>query len=91
MCFIVWLPLFCIGKARKNRTEKAAVEQHIEKIDDLLNKEKQSFGVPQDADRVDVFAEYYVIKKVSQNTRFTVWQTLSIFKCLHLSEEEIRI
>lgn len=62
MCFIVWLPLFCIGKARKNRTEKVTVEQHIEKIDDLLNKAKQSFGVPQDADRIDVFAEYYVIK-----------------------------
>ena len=62
MCFIVWLPLFCVGKARRNRTEKADVEQHIEKFDDLLHKVKQSFGVPQDADCIDVFAEYYIIK-----------------------------
>lgn len=62
MCFIVWLPLFCIGKARKNRMKKATVEQHIEKIDDLLDKVKQSFGVPQDADRIDILAERYAIK-----------------------------
>lgn len=66
MCFIVWLSLFCIGKARKNRMKKAIVEQRIEKriekIDDLLDKIKQSFEVPQDADCIDILAEFYVIK-----------------------------
>lgn len=62
MCFIVWLPLFCIKKVRGKRIEKAAVEQHIEKVDTLWHNVKQSFGIPQDADCIDVFAEYYIIK-----------------------------
>ena len=62
MCFIVWLPLFCIKKVRGKRIEKAAVEQHIEKVDTLWHNAKQSFGIPQDADCIDVFAEYYIIK-----------------------------
>ena len=63
MCFIVWLTLFCIGKVRRSRTENsAAFEQHIEMADTLQHKLKQSLGIPQDADCIDVFAEYYIIK-----------------------------
>ena len=80
MCFIVWLSLFRVGKTRKNEAEKAAAEYHIEKGEALWHNVEQSFGIPKDADRIDVFVEYYSVKngKLKRKSYFEPGEFLNL-------------
>ena len=63
ICFVIWLALQIVSLLRRKKTEATPeYQQSDENAEKLLQSIRETLGIPDDARKIDVLAERYVMK-----------------------------